>query len=123
MYKQDPKTGVIRLALSSDSTCNNYLINSTSGAEMFTFYPISERDWPVEVQFGMCTFPNWMRGEWENMHVDENTIVYKDHTSFKTYNIKCTGAQEDGSKYLIFARTQWYIILCKKSILLSIESY
>lgn len=97
------------MALSSDSTCSTNLINSTYGSEVFTFYPKAENDWPIEVSsFSMCTFPKWMRGEWENMHVDENTIVYRDQTTFTTYHIKCAGAQEDGSKYLIFARSQWY---------------
>lgn len=95
------------MALSRDSTCTTDLINSTHGFETFSLMPRQENPWPAETSFGTCTFPKWMHGNWEHVRVDYDTMIYKDHSSFKTYTIKCVGVQEDGSRYLIFSRTQW----------------
>lgn len=108
MYNQDHRTGEIEMALSIDSTCTTDLVNSTSGYETFTLSPKLESPWPAEASFGMCSFPKWMRGNWEHIRVDDDTMIYKDHTSFKTYTIKCVGVQEGKDKYLVFTRTQWY---------------
>lgn len=56
----------------------------------------------------MCTFPEWMQGNWEHMHVESDTLIYKDHATFKTYTIKCAANFESEDKYLIYTRTQWY---------------
>ncbi|XP_076262608.1 uncharacterized protein LOC143197765 isoform X2 [Rhynchophorus ferrugineus] len=105
LYKQDKISGTIQMAVSRDSTCTNGLTNATNGFETFVLSPKSESPWPPEIRFGICSFPKWMFGNWEYVRVQEDTIVYKDHSSFKTYTIKCAGEQED-NKYLIFSRTQ-----------------
>ncbi|XP_050313503.1 uncharacterized protein LOC126748367 [Anthonomus grandis grandis] len=105
LYKQDA-TGKIEMAVSRDSTCTSELYNSTSGFETFVLAPKTENPWPPEVSFGICSFPKWMFGSWEYVRVEGDTMVYKDHTSFKTYTIKCAGMQESGEKYLVFSRTQ-----------------
>lgn len=95
------------MALSSDSTCVTDLVNATSGFETFVLQPKIEKTWPLEVSFEMCSFPKWMYGDWEHVRVRNNTMIYKDHSSFKTYTIKCVGVVEDSDKYLVFSRTQW----------------
>nr|CAI5831537.1 unnamed protein product [Callosobruchus analis] len=94
------------MALSKDSTCTNELFNSSYGYEVFQLESKPEKVWPMEVTFGICTFPKWMHGEWEHLKVREDTMVYRDRTSFKTYTIKCVGVVEDSDKYLVFSRTQ-----------------
>ncbi|XP_060516050.1 uncharacterized protein LOC132695666 isoform X2 [Cylas formicarius] len=106
LYKKDKVTGKIEMALSSDSTCITNLHNATNGYETFVLAPKTENRWPPEVSFGICSFPKWMYGNWEYVRVEGDTMVYKDHTSFKTYTIKCAGIQEDSDKYLVFSRTQ-----------------
>lgn len=106
LYKQDKITGKIEMAVSKDSTCTSDLNNATSGFETFVLAPKTETPWPPEARSGVCSFPKWMFGNWEHVRVEGDTIVYKDHSSFKTYTIKCVGAQED-EKFLIFSRTQW----------------
>ncbi|CAH1121844.1 unnamed protein product [Ceutorhynchus assimilis] len=106
LYKQDKVTGKIEMAVSRDSTCTSDLYNATSGFETFILAPKTENPWPPEVSFGICSFPKWMFGYWEYVRVEGDTMVYKDHSSFKTYTIKCAGAREDGDKYFIFSRTQ-----------------
>ncbi|XP_018568692.1 uncharacterized protein LOC108908962 isoform X2 [Anoplophora glabripennis] len=105
LYKQD-HVGKIEIALSSDSTCTSDLHNSTSGFETFVLVPKAEEPWPAEVSFGTCNFPKWLHGDWEHMRVDGDTIIYKDHSSFKTYTIKCVGDMEDSDKFVIFSRSQ-----------------
>ncbi|KAG5885062.1 hypothetical protein JTB14_018292 [Gonioctena quinquepunctata] len=105
VYKQDT-SGKILMALSRDSTCTTDLYNITSGFETFVLTPKAEQPWPAEVSFGLCSFPKWMDGDWEHVRVRDNTMVYKDHSSFKTHTIKCVGVIEDSDKYLVFSRTQ-----------------
>lgn len=106
MYKQDPKTGKIEMALSRDSTCTNGLHNITSAFETMILKPKIERPWPAEVSFEMCSFPQWMSGDWEHVRVKSDTMIYKDHNSFKTHTIRCVAVLEDSDKYLVFSRTQ-----------------
>ncbi|XP_044256860.1 uncharacterized protein LOC123006442 [Tribolium madens] len=106
LFNHEYRTGDIHMALSRDSTCTTDLINSTHGFETFSLTPRQENPWPAETSFGTCTFPKWMHGNWEHVRVDYDTMIYRDHSSFKTYTIKCVGVQEDGSRYLIFSRTQ-----------------
>ncbi|CAH2006229.1 unnamed protein product [Acanthoscelides obtectus] len=106
LYKEDTITGNIQMALSKDSTCTNELFNSSYGYEVFQLESKPEKVWPIEVTFGICTFPKWMHGDWEHLIVRGDTMVYRDRTSFKTYTIKCVGVVEDSDKYLVFSRTQ-----------------
>ncbi|CAG9855095.1 unnamed protein product [Phyllotreta striolata] len=106
IYRQDYETGRIEMALSRDSTCTNGLYNFTSGFETMILRPKMERPWPAEVSFETCSFPQWMYGDWEHLRVKSDTMIYKDHHSFKTHTIKCVGVLEDGDKYLVYSRTQ-----------------
>ncbi|XP_056645658.1 uncharacterized protein LOC130450935 isoform X1 [Diorhabda sublineata] len=106
VYKRDPTTGKIQMALSRDSTCITDLHNITSGFETFSLTPRLERPWPAEVSFESCSFPQWMYGDWEHVNVTPDTMIYKDHTSFKTHTIKCVAVSDAGDKYLVFSRTQ-----------------
>ncbi|KAJ8980707.1 hypothetical protein NQ317_019201 [Molorchus minor] len=106
LYRQDQISGKIEMALSRDSTCTTDLDNATSGYEIFVLAPKAEEPWPADVSFGMCTFPKWVHGDWEHVKVKGDTMIYKDHSSYKTYTIKCVGMLEDSDKYLIFSRTQ-----------------
>ncbi|CAH0562713.1 unnamed protein product [Brassicogethes aeneus] len=105
MYKEDKNTGKIHMALSKDSTCLTELHNSTIGYEKFVLSPKREEQFPAEAS-GECTFPKWMQGNWEHLKVKEDTLVYKDHSSFKTYTIKCVEGHEQENRYFIYSRTQ-----------------
>lgn len=48
-----------------------------------------------------------MQGHWEYMQVEQDTLIYKDRNTFKTYTIKCAGNFESEEKYLVYTRTQW----------------
>lgn len=59
-------------------------------------------------QMTFCfSFPDWMQGHWEYMQVEQETLIYKDRNTFKTYTIKCAGNFESEEKYLVYTRTQW----------------
>lgn len=40
------------------------------------------------------------------MTIDQSTIVYKDHSSFKTYTMKCIENEIGSERFLVFSRTQ-----------------
>lgn len=50
-----------------------------------------------------------MLGHWEHMFFEENqnTLIYRDHSSFKTYTMKCESIDAiNPDRFLIFSRTQ-----------------
>ncbi|KAK9889225.1 hypothetical protein WA026_004503 [Henosepilachna vigintioctopunctata] len=106
VYEKERGTGRIFMALSNDSTCSSDLHNATSGSETFILTPKQSIPWPADVTLGTCSFPEWMRGDWEHIRVSSDTLIYQDHSSLKTYTMKCVGFQEVGSKYLVYSRTQ-----------------
>ncbi|KAL3290191.1 hypothetical protein HHI36_023550 [Cryptolaemus montrouzieri] len=106
VYEKKRETGRIFMALSNDSTCNTDLHNTTSGFETFILAPKQTIPWPADVASGTCIFPEWMQGVWEHIRVNGDTLIYQDHSSFKTYTIKCAGLQEMKDKFLVYSRTQ-----------------
>ena len=60
---------------------------------------------------GECSFPEWMQGKWEHVHVDGGTMLLKDTRNFKTYTAKCVGQRSpvagmEEERFLVYARTQ-----------------
>lgn len=106
LYKRNLSTGLIHMAIGKDSTCHTDLHNSTHGNEVFILMPKDEISWPPEVLYNPHCFPDWLNGNWEHVRVEDNTFTYKDHSSFKTYTIKCVGKLDSEDKYLVFAMTQ-----------------
>jgi len=106
MYTEDPRTGIISLAIGKDSTCGNELYNSTSGYETLELTPISDIKWPLDISYSSCSFPAWMVGNWEHIRITENTITYRDHTTFRTFTIKCASDVMETDKYIVYTKTQ-----------------
>ncbi|XP_029723594.2 uncharacterized protein LOC109404186 [Aedes albopictus] len=116
-WVENPKTGEIEISFSKDSTCrsinkyhrnaNSYgnNINSDYHSEVISLTPIPQ-------EFGQisqyCSFPNWLIGKWEHVIVSQNQLIYKDHTSFKTYTMKCVknNTNFDSDKYIVYSQTQ-----------------
>ncbi|KAK6617638.1 hypothetical protein RUM44_005226 [Polyplax serrata] len=92
LFQEDSKTGIVNIAFSSDSTCGTDLVSATEGYEVLTLQKQPESEWPVEVMTSICRFPNWSQGVWEHLHIDGNGLTYRDHSSFKTYNLRCIGS-------------------------------
>ena len=57
MYKEDPETGKIRMALSSDSTCVSHLHSSDMGYETLVIHPKEDPAWPDHLT-SSCVFPD-----------------------------------------------------------------
>lgn len=118
---------MITVTFSSDSTCSSiatYSHTNHAGTfqehnEILTLYPSEERVW-YHQQNQYCHLPDWMHGHWEYVTINENEIIYKDHSSFKTYTMKCIKSEIHKinenplnslehlheSKFLAFSRTQ-----------------
>ena len=96
VYKEDPVTGKIKLALSSDSTCLSNLKSPDSGYENLILSPKETPSWP-ELS-SSCMFPDWVQGDWQHIQFHEDTVLYKDHRNFKTYTGKDKPAEKPKSQ-------------------------
>jgi len=95
--------------LSSDSTCTNHLRSATKGYETLTLKPHPHKSWPLAVQEEgkTCILPDWAQGKWEALHVQEGTLILKDHRNFKTFSAKCVNPTEwpHNDRFLLYSRT------------------
>ena len=69
-------------------------------------HPQAQPAWPPHITTS-CIFPDWLQGKWENIDIDGDTVIYKDHRTFKTYTDKCVphrSGSPDG--FLLYTRTQ-----------------
>ena len=106
IYKADPSSGKIQLALSSDSTCVSNLHSASRGYETLVLHPQSAQAWPSHLT-SSCVFPDWLQGKWEHITFQGDTLVYKDHRTFKTYTGKCVPHRSGHSdRFLVYTRTQ-----------------
>ncbi len=118
LFKEDPKTGKIDMALSSDSTCVNHLYSAQDGYETLHLEKIEKKFEPqdIMVSSARCEFPSWMKGDWEGLSIGENgDFTYRDEVNFVTYKGHCVtempAASEgldglDGQRYLLFLQTE-----------------
>ena len=105
IYSEDPETGKVRMALSSDSTCVSDLHSADRGYETMVLEPETAPAWP-ELD-SSCVFPDWLQGDWEHLQFQGDTLVYKDHRNFKTYTGKCVPHRSGNSeRFLVLTRTQ-----------------
>ncbi|XP_066997399.2 uncharacterized protein [Anabrus simplex] len=106
LYREDASTGVIFMAFSNDSTCRSDLHSATSGYEKLTLSTMPAPQWPEYVFASNCRFPAWALGHWQHLYVENKELTYKDHFTFKTFNMRCVGSDVgDGDRFLVFART------------------
>lgn len=109
IYERDHQTNDITLVFSNDSTCSHIKSNRSiskkdvTRRETLTLHPLTPKSWP-DVNF--CRFPSWMHGQWQHLNIKPDQIVYKDHTSFKTYTMKCM-KNPIPDRYLVISRSQW----------------
>nr|CAD7262434.1 unnamed protein product [Timema shepardi] len=107
VYREEPGTGNIFIAFSSDSTCHSGLVSATVGYETLSLTTLPAAVWPEMVDTSSCRFPSWTQGHWQYLYVEGNTLIYKDHHTFKTYTMRCLGSDSGaGERFLVFGRTQ-----------------
>lgn len=110
VYVEHPTTGIIVISFSNDSTCaavNAYSSTNNAGqthSEILELYPVTKSQWSHNI---FCSYPDWSIGHWKHIIVDQSTIVYQDHSSFKTYTMKCIENEVGSEKFIVFGRTQW----------------
>lgn len=110
LYKEDPETSKMYVALSSDSTCTNDLRSPKEGYETLVLTSIAPPPLPFEVSTSSCRFPSWAHGQWQDAYVEDDTLIYKDLRNFKTYTLKCMvddkTLPDDQGRFVVYARTQ-----------------
>ena len=77
MYDIDGVTGKVHLSFSRDATCTNSLHSPWEGAETMELTPVRHASPPPEVRAHSCTFPDWARGQWQNLKVNPENMYYK----------------------------------------------
>lgn len=108
------------IAFSNDSTCaslrqrqQQQQSNATSPPppsppplriETLQLFAVPPPRWQHDI---FCSYPDWMRGRWQHMEIDQSTIVYRDHRSFKTYTMRCVENEIGSERFLAVSRTQW----------------
>lgn len=120
-YNENAKTGIVTLSFSADSMCSfesiygqqDQPIHLKDRSEKIKLYPGDDHTiWNQNNQY--CRIPDWMYGEFEYLTINEKHIIYRDHSSFKTYTMECVHLRDDlmtsdnqqSSKILTFSRTQ-----------------
>lgn len=109
-YEEDPHTGVVTVNFSNDSTClplaRGRQTQSGSYAETMTLHPVVYSDWPQASSY--CSFPSWIKGRWQYLKLhDENTLVFNDHSSFKTHTMRCLeNPNTHPDRYLVYSAAQ-----------------
>lgn len=120
-YSEDPNTGVVSLNFSNDSTCFPLGRGRQTGIynEMMSLYPVAHSNWPQASSY--CRFPRWMKGRWQYLKLhDESTLVFNDHSSFKTHTMKCMeNPTTHPDRFLVYSaaqcgETNYYCVEIKK---------
>jgi hypothetical protein len=119
IYQKNSKTGIIQIAFSNDSTCadinqeNIKVVKNVKNrgpnpkySEILTLHPVPEDSWPTYLTYSQ--FPAWMLGNWQHLRIKKDVLLYRDHTSFKTYNMRRleTTGTIPITKHLVYSRTQ-----------------
>lgn len=111
IYSESTSSGEIKLFFSNDSTCSSITQSNKQNkvhSEILTLYPIRDTRWPTQHTY--CQLPKWIIGQWEHLQISVTNIVYRDHTSFKTYTMKCIQnvpeAVVESGKFKVLSRTQ-----------------
>lgn len=108
------------ISFSNDSTCASLRQRTSSTppspqspnghrqpalrTETLQLFAVAPPRWQHDI---FCSYPDWMRGRWQHMEIDQSTIVYRDHNSFKTYTMRCVENEIGSERFLVVSRTQW----------------
>lgn len=113
-FVTDPDTNVITMSLNAaDSSCSSR--DMYDRKEILELYPIKNLSsaFGQQMHHQYQRLPVWMHGEFDDLTIDDREIVYRDHSSFKTYTMKCiayynTASIEDSKtvRLLTFSQTQ-----------------
>ncbi|KAH9389014.1 hypothetical protein TYRP_008366 [Tyrophagus putrescentiae] len=109
LYKENQYTGQYTVSLSSDSTCDAHLANSTEGFESLTLTPLASKRRPALAESAKCHFPQWTIGKWRASEVERTEFIYKDeHNQFRTTRSKCIMRQNDtpNERFIVHTATQ-----------------
>lgn len=100
MVKQNFITHEIELIITSDSSCN-FERNSPFKKDIFSLLPAPPRPSTPS----MCTFDNNFLGNWEQLAVKSDELIFKDYISFNILKMKCL-SNFGQDKYAVLSRSQ-----------------
>lgn len=59
----------------------------------------------TELKASVTNFPSWFQGQWQFMSVIENQLIFRDHSSFKSYRMTLVN-QFSEEKFIVLSRSQ-----------------
>lgn len=60
---------------------------------------------PVVLDPSEISFPSWLLGNWQHLTVKKNQIIYKDHSSFKSFYMSIINQYKE-DKFVVLSRSQ-----------------
>ncbi|XP_055383894.1 putative uncharacterized protein DDB_G0282133 [Condylostylus longicornis] len=73
--------------------------------EILQLYPIDFTDKNSLKRMNSCKFPKLLHGNWEHINIMNDSLIYRDQISYKSYTMKCVEKSIDNS-FLVYSRTQ-----------------
>lgn len=102
VIEQNNPNNEIHLILSSDASCN-FDERLASKREIFTLIPKAIR--PTITSPQSCNFDNNFLGNWEQLAIKSDELIFKDYNSFNILKMKCI--QSFGpDKFAVLSRSQ-----------------
>lgn len=106
------------MRISNDSTCSSIRPSSkkTSKSSLFLSNSSSKNLFQMQilkndfnhkktVENSSVDFPDWMQGDWEYLKIKQNSLQFKDHSSYKIYSMILV-SQFNNEKFVVLSRTQ-----------------
>jgi hypothetical protein len=113
--KADNRTILMRI--SNDSTCSSIHSSYRKTSELSLFVSESNEKKILQMQIvkdnhqkkvmenSSIVFPNWTLGEWEYLKINNNSLEFRDHSSFKIYFMTLISLYSK-EKFIVNSRTQ-----------------
>ncbi|XP_058808315.1 uncharacterized protein LOC131673935 isoform X2 [Phymastichus coffea] len=107
LYHVDSRTSRIYLTLSSDSSCNQNLYNSTTGYEsLILSKTTTQKKIPPYVIKNLQSFPQWAQGEWQETLIVNGTMTFNDLNGYKSFTFVTVDSNDETGQYIVFSRDQ-----------------
>lgn len=89
-------------SISSNDSKNGFLAISKN-QQIFKIQKSSESLFQLKVS--ILDFPSWLQGQWQFLNINKNQLIFRDHSSFKSYRMTLVNQLSD-EKFIVLSRSQ-----------------
>ncbi|XP_033211402.1 uncharacterized protein LOC117169241 [Belonocnema kinseyi] len=105
LYYVDTKKGKTYLSFSSDSSCNQNLMNATGGYETLVLTKATnQKITPSYVKNHLSSFPKWAQGEWEESLVVDGTMTFIDRNGYNSFTFIAVDSNHETGRYVVYSK-------------------